>query len=86
MKQLRLICHSDPGHAWIQVSKTLLKELEIENQITAYSYMDENNGYLEEDLDFGVFAKAAKQQGYELTLQEKYKENTPIRNMDSFSA
>lgn len=86
MKALTLTVHSDPGHAWLQVPKPLINELGIAGKITPYSYMDDENGYLEEDYDFGVFTEAAKSQGYELTFNEDFKEDTPIRSMPSFTA
>jgi len=85
MKSLNLIFHTDPGHGWLEVPKSLISELGIENQITPCSYMDDENGYLEEDCDAAVFADAAKSQGYELTFAEHFKEHTPIRNLRSFS-
>jgi len=85
MKSLNLIFHTDPGHGWLEVPKSLISELGIENQITPYSYMDDENGYLEEDCDAAVFADAAKSQGYELTFAEHFKEHTPIRNLRSYS-
>jgi len=86
MKTLTLTVHSDPGHAWLQVPISLINELGIADKISRFSYMDAENGYLEEDCDFGVFTEAAKSQGYELTFNEDFKEDTPIRSMPSFTA
>ena len=86
MKTLELTFHSDPGHGWLEVPKRLLSDLAIQTKITPWSYMDDDNAYLEEDLDYSVFVEAAKAQGYELTISETYQDNTPIRHMQSYSA
>ena len=84
MSSLQMIFHSDPGHAWLEVPKDLLKELDIEQSITSCSYMDSHNAYLEEDLDAGVFIDAAKANGYSIEITESFKEITPIRNLPAY--
>jgi hypothetical protein len=48
----------DPGHGWVEVKKTLLKELGIADKITGYSYMKGEYAYLEEDCDAMTFYNA----------------------------
>ena len=50
----------DPGHAWLEVPKTLIKELGITNKISSFSYENGENVYLEEDCDLATFAKVYK--------------------------
>ena len=70
-----LIWFKDPGHAWLRVRLSLLEP--IKNSITAYSYMDFEYAYLEEDYDAGQFFSA---------LDKEYKnifKNIPSRYIDN---
>lgn len=49
---------SDPGHGWAKVSRSVLRDLGIEEQITGYSYQRGDYAYLEEDCDLSTFIKA----------------------------
>lgn len=49
---------SDPGHGWIKVPMSLLLDLGIEQDISAYSYMRGSDAYLEEDDDASLFMQA----------------------------
>ena len=57
-KQQTFPFFSDPGHGWIRVKKTLLKELGVDNRITRYSYQKGEYAYLEEDCDASIFCSA----------------------------
>lgn len=46
---------SDPGHGWMEVDRSELKQLGIENQISDYSYQKDDKVYLEEDCDAPLF-------------------------------
>ena len=59
-KVLNLTWYEDPGHAWLKVPKAVIKELNIEHEISSYSYKDSDSFYLEEDCDAAVFANAYK--------------------------
>lgn len=50
--------HSDPGHGWLEVPRSLLNELGIENAISPYSYVRGGAAFLEEDCDAGLFRAA----------------------------
>ena len=50
--------YTDPGHGWLKVTKKELKELQISNNITGYSYMKNEDVFLEEDGDLSTFIKA----------------------------
>jgi len=86
MKQIQLNFFSDPGHGWLEVSKTLLEELDIKQKISHFSYMGRYNDmvYLEEDCDAGIFMDAAKAAGIEVSFNEIYQENTPIRHYNAY--
>ena len=53
--------YTDSGHGWLEVPKALAKALDV--RISPFSYEDDEYYYLEEDLDAGVFTKAAKEAG-----------------------
>lgn len=52
--------HSDAGHGWLEVPMQELKELGIDQAISPYSYIseDEQTAYLEEDCDCSTWAVA----------------------------
>jgi len=51
---------SDPGHAWLEVSLDEIYALNIQDQISRYSYIRGERVYLEEDCDAGIFIEALK--------------------------
>ena len=55
--------YSDPGHGWVKVPRSLLKELGIEAQITPYSYQRGDDVFLEEDCDLSTFIRAMVARG-----------------------
>lgn len=50
--------YTDPGHGWLKVSKKMLRDLNVADKITQYSYTKNEYAYLEEDLDADTFLKA----------------------------
>ena len=75
---LHLTFHTDPGHGWLEVPKTLVSEA-IRAKISRYSYQDDNNFYLEEDCDAPLFLKSVDWI-YTITTTEKHHPNeAPIR-------
>lgn len=54
--------YSDPGHGWLEVPKTKILELGIEDKISIYSYTNTNSVFLEEDCDLGVFLQALSEE------------------------
>ena len=83
-RSLNLTYHTDPGHGWLEVPMSLLKELGIAGEITSYSMRKGQNAYLEEDLDMGTFLRAAEEAGWNVRYTERYKENTPLRNYPGY--
>jgi len=76
----------DPGHGWLEVPEAELTRLNIADKISGFPYRNGGNAYLEEDSDFGVFAKAKEAAGETFKIEEVYQENTPIRNYPRFGA
>lgn len=62
--------YQDPGHGWIKVPFSLIKELGIEKEISCHSYWRKGQVYLEEDSDFMKFIKAMKEKK-QFTLGEQ---------------
>ena len=57
----------DSAHGWLEVHYEELKDLEILDRITHWSYRDDEKVYLEEDIDAGTYVDAVKeQQGLEI--------------------
>ena len=66
----KLHFYEDPGHGWLKVPKALLRVLDIEDQISWYSYQKGDFAYLEEDCDYSLFQAAMNQTGREFSLVE----------------
>lgn len=60
--------HQDPGHGWIEVPMSEIRELGIADKISTYSYQSRDGriAYLEEDCDAGEFINARKLQRSEV--------------------
>ena len=80
-----LIFHSDPGHAWLEVSKVELRRVGVsKNEISHYSYKKGPNVYLEEDCDAGIYINALMKKDSlsrdDICIKEIHNEDSPIRN------
>ena len=75
----------DPGHGWLEVPRAMLDTLNIQDQITDYSYTHGSMAYLEEDLDMHTFVKAAESVGLDIELVEVYQEHTAIRDYSRYA-
>jgi len=82
------ILYEDPGHAWLRVKKSELKELNIDNLISEYSYQDDKFVYLEEDDDILIFLNAkisgSPRDWWEKNTTRKYEEDSSIRKLKSY--
>lgn len=77
--------YSDAGHGWLAVKRKTLKDLDILDKITGYSYQRGQTVYLEEDCDLSTFIKALREKGIEIEYKRgSYAERSPIRSYDSF--
>ena len=89
----------DAGHGWLSVKKTELKQLNIADKITSFSYMNGNSAYLEEDCDLTTFLNARFSIDlYDKTVREhliksffehnvktSYNHNSPVRRFYHYS-
>lgn len=84
-KTFTIIVYSDPGHAWGKVKRNVLKNLDIEDKVSPYSYQLRDNVYLEEDCDLGLLLQALHDNDTQVKFVEKNSNNTSrIRSYDSF--
>lgn len=67
---IQLTFITDPSHGWLEVPIQLIKQLNIQNNITNCSYMNNKNVYLEEDLDAPTFLFHAKSNGLNIKINE----------------
>jgi len=70
MKTLNLNFYSDPSHGWLEVKRSDLIKLGIEDEISGYSYQKGANVYLEEDCDMSRFVDAATAAGWAIKYAE----------------
>lgn len=82
---MKLKYYSDPGHGWIAIKRKLLKELNITDQISAYSYQRGNTVYLEEDRDAVILTKALAENKVVVEITAKHTNyRSPIRNYSHY--
>ena len=74
----RLTYHTDSGHGWLEVAIDDIRELQITNLISGYSYVKGDRVFLEEDCDAFAYMENAKAKGWILNVTEKH------TNGDSF--
>ena len=81
---LTFIFHTDMGHGWLEVNKSLVKKLGI--KVSQYSYQNGTKAYLEEDCDAGELLNALKAEGIEYKIETKHTDNDhPLRNYARYS-
>ena len=73
---------ADPGHSWLEVQRSELKELDIEHLISSYSYQAPSGIYLEEDGDLALFINAKAKKGNK-TYQEWTEKNINTIHQDT---
>jgi hypothetical protein len=78
MKTQKLTYHTDPAHGWLEVKRSDLIALGIEDKITGFSYEKGAKAYLEEDCDMPAYLHAALAAGWNATFEALHS------NSDSF--
>ena len=82
--------HNDAAHGWLEVSYQDITDLNIQNDISEYSYINKTieSIFLEEDCDMSLFCKAYKAK-YNKEIQyqviEKFEQH-PIRNLPNYTS
>jgi N-acetyl-anhydromuramyl-L-alanine amidase AmpD len=86
-KEIKIKVFADPGHAWARFPKARLVKLGIADKITAYSYQNGENAFLEEDCDLGTLISALKEKGYTVKFDESHtNKQSKIRGYNSYRA
>ena len=80
--------HDDAEHGWLEVSIQDLIDLNIQNKISNFSYIDSIKKliYLEEDVDMTLFMKSYKEKynkGLAYVVENNF-EMHPIRELASY--
>lgn len=82
--------YEDAGHSWLEVPFDLLYEWGIVDDISTYSYMNDNMAYLEEDCDMPIFLKAYREHtGHSLSRENVNMiedDRSPVRNYSHYKS
>jgi hypothetical protein len=83
MKDLILYFHQDGGHAWLKVSKDTFNRTNLTmRSISCFSYHDNKNYYLEEDVDATLYLNNLKDQKINFSfIDVDDGDYSPIRNL-----
>lgn len=86
MKQMTLNYYQDPGHGWVKIKLAKLISLGIDLDISNYSYIRNDNVFLEEDCDLARLYKACDDKGIVIKLKEYHtNKQSKIRSYDNYS-
>jgi hypothetical protein len=78
-EKLSLVWHSDAGHAWLEVTDSLIRALKSQSRISRYSYQGpDGRVYLEEDCDAPEFISAANAAGWDLKITERHSDGDSV--------
>lgn len=86
MKKITLQSYSDPAHGWLKVSRKLLSDLGILEQISRFSYQRKDSVYLEEDRDAGILLKKLEELGVQVKMNHRSgNKRSKIRSYETFT-
>ena len=87
MKTRTLTFHTDPSHGWLEVKRSDLIALDIEDKISRYSYEKGSKVYLEEDCDQMTYLRAASAAGWDVKTKDARTDSESfIRFMNSYNS
>jgi hypothetical protein len=88
MKTRTLTLHNDPSHGWLEVKRSDLIALKIEDQISGFSYEKGSKVYLEEDNDMTRYMEAAAAAGWHVDINESVSTNSDsfIRLLNAYQS
>jgi len=72
MKKITLTFYRDPGHGWLKVPVKVIKHLNLQDQITTYSFQRNKHVYLEEDCDAPKVLNKLKEHNILVEIKEKH--------------
>lgn len=83
---MKLKYYTDPGHGWVPVKRTLLRQLGILDRISSFSYQRGGTVYLEEDCDATLLIEALERHGIEREWTSTHTNRRhPIRSYEPFT-
>lgn len=77
--------YHDAAHGWIKVPLSKLKEFDIIDKISYYSYMRNDHAYLEEDCDAHVYLNALSNRGIKFKFRDHQSNRSRIRSYQCFN-
>ena len=80
----RFVFHETPGHGYLEVPLDFLRELEISQLISGYSYMGDNESgetmvYCEEDCDMGIVCTRMELDEIKFEIDDEYEDEEESR-------
>ena len=77
--------YSDPGHGWVKIPKVLLRDIDLDNKISSFSYQRNKFAYLEEDCDLPLFISRMKELGRDVKFKVQHADRTSkLRNYNPY--
>lgn len=77
----------DPGHGWIAADIHALRQYNLTDKVSEYSYRDGDLVWLEEDCDASLYLNALRRAGIPFTLKESHtNHDSRIRRLPRFRA
>ena len=87
MKNQKLNYFTDPSHGWLEVKRSDLIALGIEDEITGFSYEKGAKVFLEEDCDMGTYLRAAIAAGWNAYFHASHTDSeSPIRLFNRYES
>lgn len=85
----RFVFHETPGHGYLEVPLSFLRELEISQLISGYSYMGDNESgetvvYCEEDCDMGIVCTRMELDEIKFEIDDEYEDEEDEPFTDQF--
>lgn len=85
MSKITLKYYTDPGHGWVAVKRTILRQYGVAANISPYSYQKGDTVYLEEDRDADILIANMRARGAVVELKEKHTDRRhPIRSYETY--
>lgn len=87
MKTFTAIYYTDAGHGWAKVKKSVLTNLGIDKDISAYSYQRGDYAYLEEDRDLALLHERLADNNTTMKLVQRHTDKeSRIRSYERYQA
>ena len=78
-KSIALTFHDDPGHAWLEVPRSMMEDYDVTPSCFSYVTQDGETFYLEEDCDAGLVIRPLQAAGFTVEFNAVYHGDFPGR-------